>query len=319
MTGAAIPGLDDVLAAERPRLVRLCARLTETTEAAEDLAQETLIEAWRNGHKLRAPDAVQSWLSGIARNVCLRWARRQGREFDRVLVAGGHVGTAGGYDMTEPPSDFDLDVELERDELATLLDRAMALLPAETRAALVAHYLEDAPQAAVAARLGVSEGAVAVRLHRGRLALRRLLATELREHAAPYGLVAPDRAGWQETRLWCPRCGGRRLGRFDAATGELALTCPACFPEPDAIPDHVTPLETGMPGLFRGIKGYQAALNRLAAWQHAYYAPALVRRAAPCVKCGAQVPLRPGLSPDWQPPPSVRRGAGSFCAATAVG
>jgi DNA-directed RNA polymerase specialized sigma24 family protein len=33
--------------AERDRLVRLCARLSGSMEAAEDLAQETLLEAWR--------------------------------------------------------------------------------------------------------------------------------------------------------------------------------------------------------------------------------------------------------------------------------
>jgi DNA-directed RNA polymerase specialized sigma24 family protein len=33
---------------ERARLVRLCARLTGNIDVAEDLAQETLFEAWRH-------------------------------------------------------------------------------------------------------------------------------------------------------------------------------------------------------------------------------------------------------------------------------
>ncbi|MGI8968655.1 MAG: hypothetical protein ACR2GA_06090 [Chloroflexota bacterium] len=37
----------------------------------------------------------------------------------------------------------DLEVELEQSELATLLDHALTLLPPETRAGLVAHYIED--------------------------------------------------------------------------------------------------------------------------------------------------------------------------------
>ena len=37
--------LEAMLACERPRLVRICMRLTGNAEFAEDLAQETLIEA----------------------------------------------------------------------------------------------------------------------------------------------------------------------------------------------------------------------------------------------------------------------------------
>ena len=33
---------------ERTRLVQLCARIVGDREAAEDLAQETLLEAWRH-------------------------------------------------------------------------------------------------------------------------------------------------------------------------------------------------------------------------------------------------------------------------------
>ncbi|MBI3971765.1 MAG: sigma-70 family RNA polymerase sigma factor [Chloroflexi bacterium] len=66
-----------------------------------------------------------------------------------------------------------MELELERAELADLLDRAMALLPPETRLVLVERLIEQIPQAEVALRLGLSEGAVEARLHRGKLALRR--------------------------------------------------------------------------------------------------------------------------------------------------
>src|SRR5258706_4364406 len=80
---AADETLDMALAAERARLVRLCARLIGNPDAAEDLAQETLLEAWRSLAKLRTPDGLVPWLNAIARNVCLRWARSQGRELAR--------------------------------------------------------------------------------------------------------------------------------------------------------------------------------------------------------------------------------------------
>ena len=77
--------LEAVLPRERSRLVRLCAGLTGDVEAAEDLAQETLLEAWRHMHHLRADDGYARWLSAIARNVCLRWERRRGRELGQCL------------------------------------------------------------------------------------------------------------------------------------------------------------------------------------------------------------------------------------------
>jgi len=44
--------VEETLRREWPRLVRLCARLSDDGQAAEDLAQETLVEAWRNLHKV---------------------------------------------------------------------------------------------------------------------------------------------------------------------------------------------------------------------------------------------------------------------------
>ena len=72
--------LDTSLVLERPRLVGLCARLTGNREIAEDLAQETLLEAWRHLGDLRDQQKFSPWLSGIARNVCLRWQQRQGKD-----------------------------------------------------------------------------------------------------------------------------------------------------------------------------------------------------------------------------------------------
>jgi DNA-directed RNA polymerase specialized sigma24 family protein len=57
---------------ERTRLVRLCARITGHSEVAEDLAQETLLEAWKYQHALRDREKRSQWLSGIDHCLCLR-------------------------------------------------------------------------------------------------------------------------------------------------------------------------------------------------------------------------------------------------------
>src|SRR5690348_13545827 len=111
-----------VLAAERARLVRLCARITGDADAAEDLAQETLVEAWRALGRLRDPDGLSPWLAAIARNVCLRWARERGRELAQwAETAASPDGAPLALDDL-PDGDEDVSVELERGELAELLD-----------------------------------------------------------------------------------------------------------------------------------------------------------------------------------------------------
>jgi RNA polymerase sigma factor (sigma-70 family) len=211
--------------ADRDMLVRFCARYTGDQHVAEDLAQQSLLRAWQAESSLRDPQARTGWLIAIARNVCLTWGRGHTRETARCQVA------------TKPlPEDhiadgFDFEIELEREELAALLDRALALLPPETREVLIRRYIEESPQAEIAARLGLTEGAVEARLHRGRLGLRRLLATTLSDDAVSLGIIPAAEAGWEETRIWCPACGGRKLeGRFQPERGELRLRCPACAP-----------------------------------------------------------------------------------------
>ena len=163
--------LDDVLVAERARLVRLCAQLSGWPDAAEDLAQETLIEAWRIRDRLYDPSGYSQWLSAIARNVCRRWVRSHGRDLVHRAPQPAGFDPLRSILEQQPSDDFDLEVELERGELAVLLDRAMSLLPEATRAVLVQRYIEDKPVAQVAERMGLSEGAVEMRLQRGKLAL----------------------------------------------------------------------------------------------------------------------------------------------------
>ena len=75
---------EDLPSSERSRLVRLCTYLTGDAHAAEDLAQESLLTAWRLEHQLREPAKRSQWLSGIARNLSLHWRRRRGPEIERL-------------------------------------------------------------------------------------------------------------------------------------------------------------------------------------------------------------------------------------------
>ena len=264
--------------AQRARLVRLCAAVVGDASAAEDLAQETLLTAWRLRHRLTDPDGADSWLNAIARNVCRRWLRARGSA--AVPTADLESGEAR-----------DLDSVLEREEVVELLDRALALLPAATRDALVGHYVEELSHAEIASRLGTTTDAVSMRVSRGRSRLRYLLETTFADDAVAEGWARRGDAGWHATRLRCPECGRSGVQMRHDAT-EVAFRCGSC--DPDGMSARL-PLDAPAFGaLVGGVRRPSAIQSRLAAWTHAYWdspSPA-------CVRCDRPVRPRPYVRED---------------------
>lgn len=129
---------------------------------AEDIAQETLLRAWRNPAVLeRRPDAVRAWLFTVARNQMID-AWRKGR--NRVEVSA----EPGRYDE---PTDDRVDEVLQ----SWLVVDALRTLSEEHRRALVECYYGGHTVVEAAERLGVPVGTVKSRLHYGMRALRLAL------------------------------------------------------------------------------------------------------------------------------------------------
>lgn len=269
------------LADERARLVRLCAHLTGHPEAAEDLAQETLLEAWRNQHKLLEPanrEGWAKWLAAIARNVCLRWLRGYSRDL-------GHFASFSQYQSETELSiedtiagDVDIEIELERDELAQLLDRALALLPPATRDVLIARYIHEFPHAEIAQRLGLNEDALVQRLYRGKLALRSVMNTSMRKEAAAYHISFADKESLeQETRIWCPMCGKCKLTQYsDPSMEGTGFFCANCW--------HIAAVQYHR--LWSGISSPKSILARQLAWLGDHYWQAINTGQVTCYECG---------------------------------
>lgn len=288
--GEATAALEAAFAAQRARLVRLCAQMTGSAEAAEDLAQETLIEAWRLAHKLRDQEHLAAWLAAIARHICLRWARSRSRELAWRIESALLDEQRSAPSLDEyVAGDADLELDLERHELAELLDRALGLLAPETRDILIHSYIHELPQAALAERLGLSEGALRVRLHRGKLALRRVLTTDLRQEAGAYGLIDLETGNWQQTRIWCPLCGKHRLiALVDGSNKGMEFRCPGPCVWPLG-----TVVEGGLQAGGGDLTSQKAILSRLLLDCHVYYRQGLASQQANCRQCGRRIPVRP--------------------------
>lgn len=314
-----------ITADERAQLMRICLRATRDRDTAEDLVQETLLEAWRHWHKLRDAGDLQArarWLAAIASHVCHRWARSHGRDLRRTIrLDTFDASDAVGASHNQPDRLVDMlasedviDAEIEHAERVELLERALGLLPRETRDVLVARYLAETSPHEIATRYGLSEATLSVRLHRGRQALRQLLATTLREDAIAYGLIAEADEAWQETRIWCPVCGRARLhGQLSGTPAHLRLYCMRCGDSYAGFIDHVS-----YQGILDGIKTFKAALNRVMVWAGPYYHQGATTGEVLCQRCGRQVPLLVNETSDTHPAVHLKHGVRADCSCNAI-
>ena len=302
------------LEAERRRLIGYCARFTNGDRtAADEIAQETLALAWEDRDRLRSAEAWQSWLTGIARNLCLRWRQRTAIDARRRV---GWESVDAAFDALPNPAAPDPLLELERGERTQLIDRALSALPRTTHALLIERYVDDLPVAEIAARRGLREDTANVQLFRGRAALKKVLsAPSLRDEAIALGLISPiaaEAAEMTETRLWCPRCGTRRLNGYfgklhhskeseDAVRETVSphhlflLRCGVCDPDTDSHQSlilHIYDANSRRENILRGVKGYRAAYKRLAGWWHLHAENAVHHETVACYYCGLPVPVQ---------------------------
>ena len=273
---------ETLLAGERPRLVRLCAWFSGRSEAAEDLAQETLIAAWKSRRQLQSLEKLKPWTAAIARNICLNWSRRHYREQSRLLYS---IDSNEDSFESELQNETSLELELDRYELGKLLDQALALLPHETAQMLVEHYIEETSQAEIAQMMNINPGTVAVRLQRGKLTLKKLFRKNLQAEASAFGLIHPDHSGWEETNIWCPWCGEARLvGKYQKEE-QFALRCPRCHPDSESIMAGLDLTRPYHARLLGNIKTYKPAYTRLLTAFRPLYEQAVRSRTAPCLAC----------------------------------
>jgi RNA polymerase sigma-70 factor (ECF subfamily) len=158
-----------------PGVYRLALRLVRNEAEAEDVMQETFLNAFRGIDKFDGRSELRTWLYRIAYNAAMLRFRRKQPEFVSVDEAGG------ADDGTPVPLAF-LDwcclpeKELERTELREEMERAIQELPEKLRAVFVLRELEELSTEETATTLGVTIEVVKTRLHRARLWLRERLS-----------------------------------------------------------------------------------------------------------------------------------------------
>jgi RNA polymerase sigma-70 factor (ECF subfamily) len=139
--------------------------LLRDASAAEDVAQEAFIRAYRQLHTFREGDPFRPWLLRIVQNQALNELRSRRRR-DGLL---GRLGLLTPSTI-EPPHD-----EVAASDDASALLSAIAELPSDDRVVLHLRYFLELPEREIAAAIGKPAGTVKSRLHRAGRRLREVI------------------------------------------------------------------------------------------------------------------------------------------------
>lgn len=150
---------------------------TGDTHRAEDLLQETLLNAFRSLRDLADPKGFRPWLLKIAQNVAVDAARRELRR-KRATPGRGNSTALATVPAKEPPPEE----QVARQELRGHVLAVLRSLPEEYRLPLTLRYIASADYETIQTQLGLSNGALRGLLHRGLKLLRARLPREFEDN-----------------------------------------------------------------------------------------------------------------------------------------
>jgi RNA polymerase sigma-70 factor (ECF subfamily) len=160
----------------RAMVVRTARFLTRNHAEADDLAQETLVKAFKSMSRfdLSSPDAnAKGWLSSILRNTWIDHMRATGRHGAMVSVE-EHAVDVEDRGVPEAADAGDPGALLEQFSDARII-KSLQELPEEIRWTLLLVDVESMDHAEAAKILNVPEGTVKSRAFRGRRMMREAL------------------------------------------------------------------------------------------------------------------------------------------------
>ncbi len=142
-------------------LYRHALGMTGSPDVAEDILQQSFIKAYAHLGEVRG--RFDAWVFRIVANACKDWLKN---------IRRSHV----SYEEDDQPSSYSTpEEELDRNELRTDLEVALAALAPALREAFVMKHVEGRSYEEMAELLRTTVGALKMRVHRAREALQHLL------------------------------------------------------------------------------------------------------------------------------------------------
>lgn len=140
--------------------------------AAEDLAQETFVRAYKGLGGLRDETKLSTWLFSIAKNCARESLRTRGRDRNKVEIDGEEAFEL--RDETPTPA-----VRLLDKELSAVIERALSKLDEDKRLVFTLKVFQQRSYEEIAEITGHSVGKLKTDLHRARAEMRRRIGPYL--------------------------------------------------------------------------------------------------------------------------------------------
>ncbi|MFN7930082.1 MAG: sigma-70 family RNA polymerase sigma factor [Blastocatellia bacterium] len=156
------------------QLFRVALRLVRDYGRAEDLVQETYLQAWKSFHRFETGTNLRAWLFKIMFNSHYSDLRRQKMTLVPVEET---IAATLAYDPPTPQ-------HITEEEVQAALER----LPREFQVPVLLADIEELSYNEIADVMQIPKGTVMSRLHRG----RKLLRMELVNYARSYGLKVAE-------------------------------------------------------------------------------------------------------------------------------
>lgn len=149
--------------------------LTSAADAA-DVVQESFLAVFEGIHRFAGESRLYTWMHRIVINKCLMRLRTQRRHGEVAIDEFLPRFLPDGHQLRETPAWRDsVEVELQKRHTQAQVRQAIDQLPGSYRTVLLLRDIDEIDSAEAAQLLGINEGALRVRLHRARQALRGLL------------------------------------------------------------------------------------------------------------------------------------------------
>jgi RNA polymerase sigma-70 factor (ECF subfamily) len=156
-----LEAFEELVVRYRPAVVRL-ARTIVGTDYAEDVAQESLLLAFKALPSIEEPQKFAAWLSAITRHRALRFSKSEDRHVSkRVALDEALIDKIEA--LARPLADKERDEEMMK---------ALDDLPSDYAMPLRLRFLDDMPLNRIAAFMGIPLSTVKWRIHHGKKLLR---------------------------------------------------------------------------------------------------------------------------------------------------
>lgn len=171
--GGDLAAFEEIVRRYQRRVYGVALRIVRSHAAADDVAQDAFVRAWRSLDRFEVGRPFGPWVCRIAANLAVNHVRSPRAREDPL---------PGDRESAATPASDPLGSLLDA-EAQEVLDRALGSLPPEQRAVFVLRTAEEMSYREIAEALGLSPGTVMSRLYRARERLARSLEPYLGQAA----------------------------------------------------------------------------------------------------------------------------------------